>query len=608
MSILTTGIMDQVSAPERSKARLKHSIDLLRRVWKSGALSVRIAGGDTSPWPSLGMDESFEVCVQSGEVELNANSQWGAMRALSRLAEIVDDQGALPEASIKDAPCYACRGLMLDPARRFLSTDALKRTLVGMWACRLNVLHLHLSDDQGIRLALMGQAPTDAHYSDADLRELVEFAANLGIRIVPEIDLPGHATALLALFPWLAKGQAPSSPTKRFGVHQAFLDCERAEVRSAIRTMLVDLAQIFPDPYIHLGGDECEGYEPPRDFAEFLVEAAAAVGKRVIFWDEALSQHLPRSACVQAWRHHTLLDAARGQGHAGILSAPYYLDLMFPSGVHHAFDPGADNQAAQAALVDHPSLAGVRAGLQWYESRTSGLADDFKVGEDGALLGGEACLWGELVGEAQLDTRLWSRLPAIADRLWSGQASELPERKTTDTHLRRMAGITVGPDAWLESLPADAHDRQHLKCLLSCLEPVKWYARLLGSAMFDRIDENTAEAPRPYDANSPLDRPVDFVDPESQEAARFQVEPNKHTFAKRWRAQYPHVKSLAARMPQFAELLPLSKRLAQLAEVIDGAMSFDDIEQTNEPVAELTLAVLEPVIAWKLRQSQSDAC
>ena len=500
---------------------------------------------------------------------------------------------------------------MLDPARRFLSLDALKRTLLGMWACRLNVLHLHLSDDQGLRLALLGHTPPWAHYAKSDLCELVEFAADLGIRVLPEIDLPGHATALLALCPQLAKGQAPSAPSKRFGVHQRFVDCEGAHVREAIKAIIAELAEIFPDPCIHLGGDESEGYEQPPDFSSFLVEAAANHGKRVIFWDEALCDDLPRQAIVQAWRHHRLLGTARGQGHAGILSAPYYLDLMFPSEVHHAFDPGADNEAAQQALLASDRLSGVRAGLEWYEAQTANLCADFEAGDDGPLLGGEACLWGELVAEAHLDTRLWSRMPAIADRLWSGAASVLPDRARTDVHLERIAGIRVGPQAWLESLQISAQEREHLGCLLSCLEPVKWYGRLLGPAMLDRIDGRMDEAPRPYSVDSPLDRPVDFVDPESQQAARFQAATDKPPLAAPWRAQLVCIKVLSQRFPQIQEILPLAERLADLAALVDGQLDLEAFRERHpdaeQPVAELTLALVKPVMDWQLRQRHARA-
>lgn len=588
--------MDIVSASARSQARLERSLGLLREVWKVGRVTVRV-DGEASDWPQLDMDESFALQVQSDSVEVDAATVWGAMRGLSRVAEVIDAGGGLPDLNIiniEDAPRHAWRGLMLDPARRFLSIQALKRTLLGMWAYRLNVLHLHLSDDQGLRLAIEGRAPPWPHYQRDELCQLVKFAAELGIRVVPEIDLPGHATALLALCPELARGQAPSAPSRAFGVHRAYVDCERTEVREAILRIIADLAGIFPDTYIHLGGDECEDYAQPDDFAAFLVDAASRHGKRVIFWDEALAANLPQDACVQAWRHPKFLAAARAQGHASILSAPYYLDLMFPSDVHHAFDPSEDNETAQAALSDHPALADVRAALAWYEARTAPLADSFEGVETGQVLGGEACLWGELVGEDQLDTRLWSRMPAIASRLWFGQASKLPDRTQTDAHLRRIAGIRVGSESWLDTLDLDPREREHLSVLLASLEPVKWYGRLLGDVMLQRIEDRIEDAARPYSVDSPLDQPVDSVDPESQEAARFARAEDKREFAARWRAQYPVVKKLAERMPHVHQILPLSERLAELADVVSGDMTFAAYREKHDqsPVAELNLALL----------------
>ena len=610
MSLLMAVTTNNISASIESQARLNRSLGLLRKVWPSGDVAVRVSK-ETSGWPQPDMDESFALKIEGGRVEVDAMTTWGAMRALSRLAEMctksLNAKARLSDTFIEDAPRHAWRGLMLDPARRYLSLDAVKRTLIGMWACRLNVLHLHLSDDQGVCLALLGKTPSGPHYSRLALGELAQFAASLGIRVVPEIDLPGHATALLALSPHLAKGQAPCEPSRRFGVHRHFFDCERAEVREAIGSMIAELAEIFADPYLHLGGDECEGYEQPQDFAEFLVETAAKHGKRVIFWDEALAHNLPREACVQAWRHPRLLRAARGQGHASILSAPYYLDLMYPSEVHHAFDPGADLEAAQRALLEHASLEGVRRGVHWYEAQTAPLAGEFTGDATGPLLGGEACLWGELVGEATLDTRLWSRMPAIASRFWSDSASMLPSRAHTDAHLRRIAGIRVGPDDWLETLDLGDEARGHLDLLLACLEPVKWYSRLLGPAMLDRIDERIEEAPRPYDVDSPLDRAVDFCDPESQEAARFVAATDKESFAEPWRAQLAWTRQASERLPQIREILPLAERLHALADLVDGRIDLvafgEKHPDIDEPVAELTLAVAAPVVNWRRRQT-----
>lgn len=569
--------------------------------------------------PPADMDESYSLVVDSSGVRITASEEWGAVRALSLIANLLEDGRSLPYLNAEDSPRHAWRGLMLDPARRFLSIDALKRTLAGMWVCRLNVLHLHLSDDQGLRIPLLGRVPEAAHYSRQELRGLVDFAADLGIRIIPEIDLPGHATGLLVSFPDWARGDPPESCSKRFGVHAHFVDCARGEVREGLEAMIGELAEVFPDTYLHLGGDECIGYEVPKDFWSFLVDAAGRRGKQVIFWDEVLDAGPPREAAVQVWRHHALLDVALESGYASILSAPYYLDLMYPSELHHAFDAGgglASRQAAQASLMASPKLRLVKRALDWFYGHMGALVGAVQeklpsATAPGRILGAEACLWGELVGEAQLDTRLWSRLPAIANRLWLGAASVMPDRLETEAQLSRIAGIRIGPEAWLEGLKLNHEEQTHLLCLLDCLEPIKWYSRLLGEALHQRIEDLEAEHLRTYDADSPLDRAVDFVNPESLQAALFARSTDKREFAEPWRSQYPALEKVAKRIPRLQELLPLSRRLADLADIIDGQTGHQAFEDKHPdaqaPVAELCLAVLPLVIDWKLSEARNSA-
>ena len=577
-------------------------------------LSVQRPG---TTYPALDMDESYELCISGSGIEISAPQEWGAIRALSLLADLLDEDSQLPCLEARDAPSHAWRGLMLDPARRFLSLAALKRTLLGMWACRLNVLHLHLSDDQGLRVPLLGRTPAGRYYSREELHELVEFAADLGIRVVPEIDIPGHATALLASFPHWAKDAPPSQASKRFGVHSNFVDCANPRVVREFDELLAELAELFPDPYLHLGGDECVGYDKPPGLSALLSEMASRRGKRLILWDEALEEDLPETVAVQVWRHHTLLETSRRHGHATILSAPYYLDLMYSAELHHLFDPGAsldDRQAAQARLISDPWLGDARAPLKWYEGQTSGLASALEKellpkNNEGALLGGEACLWGELVDEAQLDTRLWSRMPAIASRFWLGKESSLPDPQDVHKHLRRVANIRVGPEAWLESLDLNASERGHLACLLNCLEPIKWYLRLLGGALSERMEEAQEQSQRPYSVDSALGRVVDFVAPESSEAQRFAAAEDKGEFAQAWRSQYACLVTVAERHELFREVIALSARLADLAGVLRGRLSLEGFfkkhPQASDPVAELTLAVLPLVQEWKRSSAEN---
>jgi hexosaminidase len=221
------------------------------------AHTVHINCAELSPkYPGIEADESYWLVVDDAGVYLDAATELGALRGLTTLGQLVDEQGRIPHLAIDDRPRFTWRGLMLDPARHFLPVEAICRTLDGMSLCKLNVLHLHLSDDQGFRLpvdafpALM----SDPGYSADDLERIVEHAAGYGIRVVPEIDMPGHVNSWLVGYPeW---GTRQVSPSSRFGVHEACLDPTSERVYEAIHEILGVLARSFPDPCVHIGGDE----------------------------------------------------------------------------------------------------------------------------------------------------------------------------------------------------------------------------------------------------------------------------------------------------------------------------------------------------------------
>ena len=513
-----------------------------------------VTNDETSP-PSLGDDESYRLRIAADGVRISAAHRTGAQYALATLAQLAAPTGHLPIGEIEDAPAFLWRGLMLDPARRFISLETLLKTLDGMAFHKLNVLHLHLTDDQGFRFqsAAYQRLASAQSYRREELRRLVAEACERGIRVVPELDMPGHVTSWLCAHPEWGPLRAPVASSNKFGPHPSVLNPADEAVYAAIDRLLGELAEVFPDEFVHVGGDEVDptwwreseevaSYMADRGlkdanalqahFIARVAELAARRGKRVIGWDEvldggALGMGAPPAAqssklWVQAWRGATAHGRALAAGHPCILSSGYYLDLFYPADLHHAYAPDAAEAellAQEDALQDEPRLRHVAAGLKW----TQGWRKPAQGSGAGALLGGEACLWSELVSDELLPVRLWSRMPALADRFWRNQPAPQDLGACLQASLERLAlagVVDVLGDSRRLLLKFGVSEGQ--LPAVELLEPVKWYARLLGeAALAARIQGTAMPQARPYQADTPLNRPVDALPPESFAAARF---------------------------------------------------------------------------------------
>ena len=612
-------------------------------------------------YPALGHDESYALAVDGHGVRIDAPEEWGVLRALASLAQLGRRVGArltFACCEIVDAPRFGWRGLMLDPARHFLPVQVLTETLDGMALAKLNVLHLHLSDDQGfrfesIRFPRLGRIGGDGQfYSQAELRQLVEHAADRGIRVVPELDVPGHCTSWLAAYPEWGARAAKLEPSRRFGVHEACLDPTRDDVYAALDEIFSEVAAVFPDRCVHIGGDEVNPTwwresEPIAAFAGARgLSGAADLQKHfnrrlgmqldaqhrtLVGWDEIVAAGLPKGAIVQSWRGARSRDRALAAGFDCVLSAGYYLDLFYPADLHYAFDPDAspdDLARAESALANDPRLAHVKGGLGWmteFNAKAERAREDAAIGAGlrGRVLGGEACVWAELVDANVLALRIWDRLPAIAERLWSAvdvdDVDDLYRRTAAFLGaLARATGIDIEArrGALRAALGLTTRQQRALAPLLDALEPIKWYARLLGpGALAARIEGRERGAARPYTVDSKLDRIVDTLAAESPVARRVATlvararggDPRAAKqllgIARRWRAQAPVFERLVPHVPALEELAPLSVMLAELGDAVLAALEHRagaaDVERARralEPSGELLLGVAPAVV------------
>lgn len=502
----------------------------------------------TSSTPNREDSYQYDLKITADGIQLSSETQWGAISACSVLEQIGLWGASLPCCQIKDNPTYPWRGLMLDVARHFIEFDELLRTLDRMAFFRLNVLHLHLTDDQGFRFESnrFPKLATEPFYSQSQLAQLVEYAADRAIRVVPELDVPGHTTSWLLAHPeWGAKTEV--EPSVGFGIHHACLDPANADVLSSLSLLFEEVGQIFQDEYIHIGGDEVSGLwwnesaaiqqlmqergwtkttDVQAHFTNELVQRLEAMGKRVIGWDEVLHPTLSQSVTVQAWRGMKGRDLATDAGHSCIVSSPYYLDLQYPGDSHYAYFPDMTSKswnAANQSMQNDPRLAHVKDGVAW--GFDFGSFPDLREGGDGRILGGEACMWSELVDTSVLSRRVWSRMPLIAERFWNGDSA-----LAVDDAYQRMENL-FARQATSQSVfenPLEyptTRELAGLHPLFDQLEPIKWYSRLIGSERSQaRADGQTeTHIPRPYDLSSKLDRLIDHLPPESIAARRLKA-------------------------------------------------------------------------------------
>ena len=315
--------------------------------------------------PMPDSDESYQLDVTPQGAVLTANTRFGALRGMETLLQLVQNDGentVIPLVSIHDQPRFAWRGVLLDSARHFLPVPDIKRQLDGMAAAKLNVLHWHLSDDQGWRFAsqkypkLQELASDGKFYTVAQMKDVVAYATERGIRVVPEIDMPGHASAIAVAYPELLSAPGPYKMERSWGVHAPTLDPTNEKVYAFAEAIVGELTQIFPDPYLHIGGDEVDAtqWKASKPIQAFMKEKGIADThalqayfntrlqkilhqhqRKMVGWDEIFHPDLPHDIVIQSWQGPDSLGASAQQGYQGILSTGFYLDQPHSAAYHY---------------------------------------------------------------------------------------------------------------------------------------------------------------------------------------------------------------------------------------------------------------------------------
>jgi hexosaminidase len=382
-----------VTGDDRTAAVAQHLASELGLELSPNAGTIRLVlGGDHG---ELG-DEGYELTVTPDRVTLVSCTAVGLFRGVQTLRQLRSAAGTIPAGRIIDRPRFAYRGVMLDVARHFFPVSAVKRLIDLAALLKLNHLHLHLTDDQGWRIAIdqwprlteygggteVGDGP-GGYYTKTDYREIVAYAADRFIVVVPEVDLPGHTNAALASYPELnADGVAPDRYT---GIEVGFSSLAVAKdiTYRFLDEVFGELAALTPGPYLHIGGDEAKTLGP-EEYGLIVARAqeiVASHGKTAVGWHEIAAAKLLPSTVVQYWGvagDEGGLDSAVAAGNR-ILMSPAdrtYLDMKYdedtPLGLswagHISTQASYDwEPASYLSGVDETSILGVESPL-WTET------------------------------------------------------------------------------------------------------------------------------------------------------------------------------------------------------------------------------------------------
>jgi hexosaminidase len=584
---------------------------------QDAVLNIVVESADHRAPQKLGDNERYSLTVTQSHIRLSADAPLGALRGIQTFLQLIQQNtGAgsepgfsVPDVSIQDSPRFPWRGLCLDVSRHFIPLDGVKRTLDGMEAVKLNVFHWHLSDDQGFRVEsrrypqLQRLGSDGMYYTQAQVRDVLAYARERGIRVIPEFDMPGHVTSFLPGYPVLGAGNGHYSIARGNGVLNDLFDPTKESTYRFLDGFIAEMTKLFPDEYFHIGGDEVDPKQWNDNpaiqsfmqkhqladakalhtyFNQRLLKIVTKNHKHMEGWDEIYQPNLPKSIVIQSWRGQKSLWQAARDGYQGILSAGYYLDLMYPASYHYSIDPMK------------PPIPAPRNGDNDDESKPNNtpMTFDLTPAQQKLILGGEAGMWEELVTSENLDTRLWPRLAVIAERLWSPESlDDIPsmyrrlevtsrwlqaigttQRWTSESMLQRLAGTM--PYAPLQAFS-------------SVLEPVKGYSR-------------HAEQ---YNILTPLNRLVDAIMPESDAAREFRNNVDTYVAGTHNPANSQALRASLTRMAQSVTAVrPLLQTNSLLKEDIAVADSLDALCSVGQEA----IAVLDGTHDAKLSSGAND--
>jgi hexosaminidase len=550
-------------------------------------------------------DESYQLSVLNNQIKLKAVTDIGIVRGIETLLQLSSNTKTdyfFHGVHIKDSPRFTWRGLMIDVARHYEPLGVLKRNLDAMAAVKLNVFHWHLCDDQGFRVEVkalpkLHQLGSDGqYYTHNQIKEIVKYASNLGIRVIPEIDVPGHASAILTAYPEIGSKEMTYNIERRAGVFDPTLDPTNNKTYEIMNVLFSEMVSLFPDHYFHIGGDENKGkhWDANKEIQAFkkkhnfktnhelqtyfnikIQDILNRNGKVMMGWDEIFQPDLPKDVVIHSWRGNEAMLKSAKLGYKTILSKGYYIDLLESIKTHYTTEPIPDNHELDSQQLKN-------------------------------ILGGEATMWGELVTPVSIDSRIWPRTAAIAERFWSNRSvnnvDNMFKRLENVSFRLEELGITHirNKKVMLRTISGN-QDITSLLNLTKICEPLKAYERKKGGTI--------------YKSFSPFTRFTNACTPDAVDALSFNTSVDKYIdkkanktkveiigFFDKWILNNDAFMQINNN-PALAKLAPLSQDLANISVLLKKGLSegfnLEEYEMANryinaldKPFADTELAII----------------
>lgn len=566
----------------------------------------------------LGEDESYRLRVSTREMIIEAETELGLMHGLETWLQLLesDEEGYyFPAVMIEDEPRFPWRGLMIDVCRHFQPVHVILQNIDAMAAMKMNVLHLHLSEDQGFRVEskaypLLHQKGSDGFYfTQCQIREIVDYAAERGIRVVPEFDMPSHSTAWFVGYPELSSKDTIYTVERSWGVKDPGMNPASEYTYAFLDTFIAEMTTLFPDPYFHIGGDENNGkwwkenpeivafmdsmgFETTHELQSYFVKRVHEIVRKhdriMLGWGEIYDPEMPQDVLIHFWwPRMKQMEEALLKGFKGIVSNGYYVDHFRKAEYHYLMDPVRPEFVKDSLAAQN-------------------------------ILGGEAASWAEFVTGELTSLRIWPRTAAIAERYWSPahirdvedmyrrlehvnirlEELGLDHLKNRDMMLRRLAG---------------QRDIAALEILTGTVEPLKNYAR------------HRAVDKKKYVQHAPLTRLVDAAWSDAPDARKFRFlvrdylqdpSPEKEAEIRmiltQWAGNHNKLAPVIDANPILWEIRGLSEDLSRSAriglKILDKKDSWfglsskvidqyiQELEKMKTPRGELTLQHLDALI------------
>ncbi|MDA0731428.1 MAG: beta-N-acetylhexosaminidase [Bacteroidetes bacterium] len=438
-------------------------------------------------------DESYDLIIKNDVIHINANSEVGLFRGFTTLRQMIPNSCEyggcvsgffLPEVLVSDSPEFEHRGLLLDCCRHFMEVEFIKKMIDNLALHKMNVLHWHLTEDQGWRIEIdaypnlteVGAWRTEldgtkhgGFYSKEEIREIITYASARHVEVIPEIELPGHSQAALAAYPYLGCTGEQLEVANRWGVFKDIYCAGNDSTILFLKQVLTEVCELFPSSRIHIGGDEApkvrwhscdkcqnriaeQGLNDEHELQTWFIEEIGlfleSKGKTIIGWDEILEGGLPDGAVVQSWR--------------GM------------SGASQAIELGSDVIVSPTShcYLDYPLSSTDLKKVYSFNPRPETVGD-------GRVLGGECNMWTEHTPQHLVESMVFPRAIGLSEVLWSGpeftgaSGAYSDFVKRLEPHLERLSILKV--DYGMESVPVT---------LSLAVQSEKLYATLTPSAEY----------------------------------------------------------------------------------------------------------------------------